>query len=90
MFVAVESSVLTECSASGRTSGGDSPAVQIAGGDSPAVQIVLQFSAAESCPSVTVNIRRKTKRLNSVERHLTTEEAEASLQAKANGNRLYS
>ena len=57
----------------------------MAGGDSPAVQIVLQFSTEESCPSVTVNIRR-----NSVERHLTTEEVEVSLQAKANGNRLYS
>ena len=63
----------------------------MAGGDSPAVQIVLQFSTEESRPSVTVNIRRKTtKRLNSGERHLTTEEAEVSLEAKANGNRLYS
>jgi len=35
---------------------------RMAGGDSPAVQIVLQFSTEESCPSVTVNIRRKTKK----------------------------
>jgi len=34
----------------------------MAGGDSPAVQIVLQFSTEENCPSVTVNIRRKTKK----------------------------
>ena len=34
----------------------------MAGGDSPAVQLVLQFSTEESCPSVTVKIRRKTKK----------------------------